>query len=206
MTANNDNTKENQQPAENAENENRQQAAPEKKAAQKPAKGGKHEKSTQKKAPDHHAELAAARQQAAAAQEKADEIKGTLLRTVAEYDNYRKRTQKEQEMSFQHGVAHAAEALLPVLDTLETAVKAPTADEEFKKGVVLTLSKATEVFEKLGISEIDALNQPFDPNLHNAVLQQPAEGAESGMVTQVVQKGYTLNGRVIRHAMVAVAP
>lgn len=173
------------------------------------SKTEKQSKKTEKKKGESggsHAELAAAQQKAQAAEEKVEELKNSLLRTAAEYDNYRKRTQKEQESSFQNGVAHAAEALLPILDTLDAAAQAPTTDEEYKKGVMLTLAKSQEVFEKLGIHEIEAMGQPFDPNLHNAVMQQPAEGAESGIITLVMQKGYTLNERVIRHSMVAVAP
>lgn len=152
------------------------------------------------------ARLAAAEQQASDAEGKLDEVKESLLRTAAEYENYRKRSQKENEMAFSHGVSHAVCELLPILDTLDAAAVAQTTDEEYKKGVLLTLDKCKEVFKKLGIAEIEALSQPFDPELHNAVMQEPAEGAESGTITRVMQKGYTLHGKVIRHAMVAVAP
>lgn len=135
-----------------------------------------------------------------------EELKNSLLRTAAEYENYRKRSQKEQEASFSHGVSHATKELLPVLDTLDAAANVETQDEEYKKGVLLTLTKCTSVFDKLGIQEIPALGEPFNPELHNAVMQLPVEGVESGTITQVMQKGYTLNGIVIRHAMVAVAP
>lgn len=155
---------------------------------------------------DIEARLAAAEQLAGDAEGKLDEVKQSLLRTAAEYENYRKRSQKENEMAFGHGVAHAACELLPILDTLDAAALAQTSDEEYKKGVLLTLDKCKEAFKKLGITEIEALGQPFDPELHNAVMQEPAEGAESGAITRVIQKGYKLQDRVIRHAMVAVAP
>ena len=97
-------------------------------------------------------------------------------------------------------------ALLPVLDTLELAAAAPTTDENYKKGVALTLDKCREAFEKMGIVEIEALGKPFDPALHAAVLQQPAtDDAPSGTITLVAQKGYLLHDKVVRHASVAVA-
>ena len=151
------------------------------------------------------AKLAAAEQRAEKAEGKAQEAEGKLLRVAAEYDNFRKRSQREQEAAFGNGVGHAAEELLPVLDTLEAAANVQSGDEEYKKGVVLTLSKCAEVFKKLGIEEIEAQGQAFDPELHNAVMQEEAPDTESGTVTKVLQKGYTLHGRVLRHAMVAVS-
>lgn len=134
------------------------------------------------------------------------EAKEALMRTAAEYDNYRKRTTKEKEASFGNGVSSAVAELLPVIDTLEMAAAAPTADEAYKKGVEMTLSKCKQAFEKLGIAEIEAAGKPFDPDLHSAVMQEEAgEGVESGTVTKVLQKGYLLSGKVVRHAMVAVA-
>jgi molecular chaperone GrpE len=140
------------------------------------------------------------------AEGKLGEVKDSLMRTAAEYENYRKRTQKENEAAFGNGVSYAACELLPVLDTVEAAAGAESSDEEYKKGVLLILDKSREVFKKMGIEEIDALGQPFDPALHNAVMQEEVESAESGTVTRVMQKGYAMHGRVIRHAMVAVAP
>lgn len=128
------------------------------------------------------------------------------MRTAAEYDNYRKRTSREKDMVFNNGLTFAVTQLLPVADALEMAAAAPTEDENFKKGVEMTLAKWTEAMSKLGIEEIDALNKPFDPERHSAVLQQPApEGVESGTVLQVLQKGYRLGDKVVRHATVAVA-
>lgn len=152
------------------------------------------------------AKLAVAQTQAEEAEKKLAEMKNSLLRTAAEYENYRKRSQKEQESSFSNGVGHAAFSLLPVLDTLDAAANAETKDEDYKKGVLLTLSKCVEVFDKMGIHEIPAMGEEFNPELHNAVMQLPAEGAASGTITQVIQKGYTLHEKVIRHSMVAVAP
>lgn len=152
------------------------------------------------------AKLAGAEQKLCDAENAAEEARQALLRTAAEYDNHRKRSAKEYETAYGNGVAHAAEQLLPVLDTLNAAANAETKDEEYKKGVILTLAKCEEVFKKLGITEIEADGQPFNPEFHNAVMQEECEGKDSCTVTRVMQKGYLLNGRVIRHAMVAVTP
>ena len=140
-----------------------------------------------------------------AAKAEAAKTKDLFLRTAAEYDNYRKRTTKEREAAFGNGVSHAVEKLLPVIDTLEMAAAAATADENYKKGVTMTLTKAYAVLKEMGVEEIPAQDQPFDPNVHSAMMQQPVDGVEAGTVVQVFQKGYTLNGRVIRHAMVVVS-
>ena len=144
--------------------------------------------------------------EAETARAEADAAKDRLLRTAAEYDNFRKRSAREQDAAFGNGVAHAVSQILSILDTLEMAEAAPTADENFKKGVTLTLEKAKAAFEALKVEEIPALGQPFDPAVHNAVMQKAAEnGEESGTVLQVFQKGYKLGDKVIRHATVIVA-
>ena len=141
-----------------------------------------------------------------AAEKKAAELKDQLLRTAAEYDNFRKRSAREQDASFNNGVGFAVNQILGILDTLEMAANAPTTDENYKKGVVMTLDKAAAALNTLKVEEIPAQGQPFDPNVHAAVQQAPAEeGVESGTVVQVYQKGYRLGDRVIRHATVVVA-
>ena len=92
------------------------------------------------------------------------------LRLAAEYDNYRRRTAKEKDSIWNDAKADAAVAFLPVYDNLERALKQETADEAFKKGVEMTMTQLKTVLEKLGITEIPALGQTFDPNLHNAVM------------------------------------
>lgn len=155
---------------------------------------------------DTAAQLAAARQKADELQVQLDQARDRLLRTAAEFDNFRKRSQREKDAAFGDGLAHAVAALLPVLDTLEMAAAAQTADDNYKKGVQMTLQKAGEVFKKLDVAEIEALGKEFDPGVMNAVMQQPApEGTGAGVVLQVLQKGYTHAGKVIRHAAVAVS-
>lgn len=151
-------------------------------------------------------ELEAAKAKAEAAEQKAAELKNQLLRTAAEYDNYRKRSQREADQKFNDGVSHAVTQILPILDTLEMAANAACTDENYKKGVLMTLDKAAQALKKLNITEIEALGKPFDPNLMNAVQQvPPAEGQESGSVVQVYQKGYCIGDKIVRHATVAVA-
>lgn len=139
-------------------------------------------------------------------QKELEETRDRLLRTTAEYDNFRKRTAKEKDAAFSNGVAHALTALLPVLDTLDMAAAAPTEDENYKKGVLLTLDKADSCFESLHIEEIEAQDKEFDPNMMNAVMQDEADETHpSGTVTKVFQKGYKLGDHIIRHATVVVA-
>ena len=157
-------------------------------------------------AQDAAAQLAGAQEKAERLEKQLAEMKDMLLRTAAEFDNFRKRSQREKDAAFGDGLAHAVAALLPVLDTLEMAANAQTADENYKKGVQMTLEKAAGVFAGLKVAEIEAQGKEFDPNLMNAVMQQPApEGTQAGTVLQVLQKGYTYAGKVIRHAAVAVA-
>ena len=138
-------------------------------------------------------------------QKELEDTKGTFQRTLAEYDNYRKRTAKEKAETYNNGMINAVTNILPVLDTLEMALNAPCTDENYKKGIELTLTTAKNALTNMGISEIDALNQEFDPNLHNAVMQESVEGTDAGICTQQFQKGYKLGDRVIRHATVAVS-
>ena len=139
-----------------------------------------------------------------AAKELAD-AKETLLRTAAEYDNFRKRTAKEKEAIWNDAKADAALAFLPVYDNLERALKQETADEAYKKGVEMTMNQLKTVLEKLGITEIEALGQPFDPALHNAVMHIEDENFGENTVAEVFQAGFRLGDKVVRFAMVKVA-
>ena len=128
-----------------------------------------------------------------------------FLRLAAEYDNYRKRTAKEKEALWAQAKADTAVAFLPVYDNLERALKQETADEAYKKGVEMTMNQLKEVFSKLGITEIDALGKPFDPNLHNAIMHVEDENFGENTVAEVFQAGFMLGEKVIRFAMVKVA-
>lgn len=127
------------------------------------------------------------------------------LRLAAEYDNYRRRTAKEKDSIWNDAKADAAQAFLPVYDNLERALKQETADEAFKKGVEMTMTQLKEVLAKLGIEEIPALGEPFDPNLHNAVMHVEDEGAGENTIVDVFQTGFKSGDKVVRFAMVKVA-
>lgn len=187
-----------EQPAE--ETKAAETGAPEENAGQEPKKHGKEKKK------DLAAELEAAKAQAEAAEAALSAAKDQLLRTAAEYENFRKRSAREQDAAFNNGVGFAVSQILTILDTLDMAANAPTTDENYKKGVMMTLDKAAAAFKVLKVEEIPALGLPFDPEVHSAVMQQPAaEGQESGTVVQVFQKGYKLGDKVVRHATVVVA-
>lgn len=144
------------------------------------------------------AELEALKDQAAHQEDK-------YLRLAAEYDNYRRRTTKEKESIWNDAKADAASAFLPVYDNLERALKQETADEAYKKGVEMTMTQLRSVLEKLGITEIPALGQPFDPTLHNAVMHVEDESLGENTVAEVFQDGFKLGDKVIRFSMVKVA-
>lgn len=151
-------------------------------------------------------ELDAVKAKLEAAEKNAAQAKDQLLRMAAEYDNYRKRSTREADQKFNDGVSFAVNQIIPILDTLEMAANAPTTDENYKKGVTMTLDKATKALQTLRVEEIEALGKPFDPNLMNAVQQIPApDGQESGTVVTVYQKGYRLGDKIVRHATVVVA-
>ena len=151
-------------------------------------------------------ELEAVKAKLEAAEQANAKLKDQMLRTAAEYDNYRKRSAREADQKFNDGVSHAVNQILAILDTLDMAANAPTTDENYKKGVVMTLDKAAKALEALHVEEIEALGKPFDPNFMNAVQQVPAEdGQESGTVVRVFQKGYMIGDKIIRHATVVVA-
>ena len=133
------------------------------------------------------------------------ELNDKYLRCRAEFDNYRKRTEKEKLTSSGNGVALALEALLPVLDTLITAAGADCSDPDYKKGVEMIITKFENSLKVLGVTEIESQGKPFNPALHNAVSKEEVEGVASETVVRVLQKGYRFGERVIRHATVTVA-
>ena len=181
--------------------EEQQAAAPEAEEAEK-ADGKKKDGFFNKKA----RELEAVKAKLDAAEKNANQAKDQLLRMAAEYENYRKRSTREADQKFNDGVSYAVNQIIPILDTLDMAANAPTTDENYKKGVLMTLDKAAKALAALHVEEIEALGKPFDPNFMNAVQQIPApDGQESGTVVTVYQKGYKLGDKIVRHATVVVA-
>lgn len=127
------------------------------------------------------------------------------LRLAAEYDNFRKRTVKEKESSYQNGKADAVEKMLPVYDNLARALKQETADEAFKKGVEMTMTELVKILNTLGVEIFGAEGDVFDPNLHNAVLHVDDDTKPENTVTQVFQQGFKMGEKIVRFAMVQVA-
>lgn len=127
------------------------------------------------------------------------------LRLAAEYDNFRKRSQREKDAIYQNAVADTAKKLLPVYDNLERALKNDTTDEAFKKGVEMTMTELLKIMEGLGIKPFGAAGEPFDPEKHNAVMHIDDASMEENSIAEVFQSGFTLGERVIRFAMVKVA-
>ena len=151
--------------------------------------------------------LAELEQALAEAQARAGTLRDQYMRSVAELDNVRKRAQRDVENASRYGLEKFAAELLPVLDSLEAAVgSAERADAKtLAAGQEATLKLLARAFEKLNIRQIDPLGEPFDPALHEAVMAQPSNTAEPDSVLQVLQRGYELNGRLLRPARVIVA-
>lgn len=129
-----------------------------------------------------------------------------FTRLTAEYDNYRKRTAKEKESIYQDAKVDTVKAFLAVYDNLERAVATDAdPDSPHRKGLELIFSQFKEILKKLGVEEMEALGQPFDPQRHNAVMHIESEDFGENTVSQVFQAGFTLDGKVVRFAIVQVA-
>ncbi len=157
---------------------------------------------TEEPAPDPAAEL---EDKVKALEEAAAKDKDRYLRLLAEYDNFRKRSIQEKDAASANATAKAALEVISVIDNFERAMDAECSDENYKKGVEMIYNQFTDVIKKLGVEEIDALGQEFNPNLHNAVNHVEDENFGENTVCQVYQKGYKLGDKVIRCAMVVVA-
>ena len=157
------------------------------------------------------AEAEAAQAEAEAAEEAAEDpkdkeiatLKDQLLRNMAEYDNYRKRTSKERLDLVPEITAKTVTEFLPVIDNLERALDNQCSDENYKKGVEMIYQGLMDTLEKLGV-EVVPIEGQFDPGVHQAVQQVPSDELESGMIANTFQKGYKLGDKILRFAMVAV--
>lgn len=127
------------------------------------------------------------------------------LRLLAEYDNFRKRSQREREGIYPEATATAVSGFLAVADNFERALAAECADAEYKKGSELTYRSLMDAFTKLKVEKFGDVGDAFDPNCHNAVMHIEDENAGAATVVEVFQKGYRLGDRIIRYAMVKVA-
>lgn len=139
-------------------------------------------------------------------QDELNKQKDMLLRTAAEYENFRKRTEKEKRAIYADATAEAVKAILPIADSLEYAVKAQDgATEEYQKGLEMIQSQFNAALEKLGVSPVGEAGEEFNPEIHNAVAHIEDEAVAENTIVEVFQKGYMLKEKVIRHAMVKVA-
>ena len=131
--------------------------------------------------------------------------KDQYLRLMAEYQNYRNRTTEEKKKIYGDAKVDCVQELLAVMDSFERALEAPCTDENYKKGVEMTFAQIQKAFEKLGVTEVAAMGEAFDPKVHNAIKQVDDSKYDSDVVCEVFQKGYLLGDRLIRPAMVAVS-
>lgn len=138
-------------------------------------------------------------------QEALREKEDQYLRLLAEYDNYRKRSQKEKESLYTDIRSETVEKFLPVYDNLERALAQETQDAAFKKGVEMTMNQLVSVMEKLGVVSFGAAGEAFDPQLHNAVMHVEDEALGENVIAEVFQKGFKVGDKVVRFAMVKVA-
>ena len=150
-----------------------------------------------------------AKQQEASEFEKAQQALAqehdSYLRLAAEYDNYRKRSQKEKDNLYTEIRSETVEKFLPVYDNLERALAQETQDAAFKKGVEMTMNQLVSVMEKLGVESFGAAGDHFDPQLHNAVMHIEDESLGENVIAEVFQKGFKVGEKVVRFAMVKVA-
>lgn len=138
-------------------------------------------------------------------QKQIDELNDKLLRTLAEYDNYRKRSIKEKDAIYPQAKADTVEKFLPIIDNFERAMQTECSDEAFKKGIEMIFQSFIKTMTDLSVEEIGKEGETFNPDLHNAVMHVEDESVGDNIVVEELQKGYTYKGFVVRHSMVKVA-
>lgn len=139
--------------------------------------------------------------------QKVAELEDKAIRQLAEFENFRNRTEKEKQAMFEVGAKSVVEKILPVVDNFERGLQTIPEEEKgsaFAEGMNMIYKQLIGELEKLGVKPIEAVGKEFDPNLHNAVMQVASEEYESGFVAQELQKGYTYRDTVVRHSMVSV--
>lgn len=142
-----------------------------------------------------------------ALKEKIDELEDRARRQMAEFDNFRKRTEKEKSAMFETGAKSVIEKILPIVDNFERGLASVPEEEKgsaFEQGMEMIYKQLMTELDAIDVKPIEAVGQEFNPELHNAVMQVESEEYEAGMIAQELQKGYTYRGSVVRHSMVAV--
>ena len=196
------------EPAARAEKAARaaERKAPEKKAPAKAQEPPAEKAAPGKSREDPQKELDELRKKLDAAQRELEHQKDLLLRTAAEYDNYRKRTAKEKQSAYADATAEAVQAFLPVEDNLERALaQKECSAQDLRKGVEMVQKQMRAALGKLGVTEMGKEGEPFDPAVHSAIAHVEDKGSGENIVTKVFQKGYKIGDKVVRHAMVQVA-
>ena len=196
------------EPAARAEKAARaaERKAPEKKTPAKAQEPPAEEAAPGKSREDPQKELDELRKKLDAAQRELEHQKDLLLRTAAEYDNYRKRTAKEKQSAYADATAEAVQAFLPVEDNLERALaQKECSAQDLRKGVEMVQKQMRAALGKLGVTEMGKEGEPFDPAVHSAIAHVEDKGSGENIVTKVFQKGYKIGDKVVRHAMVQVA-
>ena len=139
--------------------------------------------------------------------EKVKELEDRVMRQMAEFENFRRRTDKEKSMMFETGAKSVIEKILPVIDNFERGLSTISDEEKetgFASGMNMIYKQLLTELENIGVKAIEAVGKEFDPNLHNAVMQVASDEYESGVVAQELLKGYTYRDNVVRYSMVAV--
>jgi len=183
------------------EEELKEEKGPEAEKAEETEIPEEEQKETEEKTEDE------AKDEAEAEEKKSEEdeaLNTKYLRLMADFQNYKRRTEKEKGDIYSYANEKLVSQLLEVVDNFERALKHESADDGYAEGMEMIFKQLTGVLEKAGLEEINALGEDFDPNFHNAVMTEDNDDYDSGKVTEVMQKGYTLNSKVIRPSMVKV--
>jgi molecular chaperone GrpE len=189
--------------AQPEQEENRESPAEEKADKKPDKKEEKKDKKFGRKKEDER--LAALEAEKEALEKDKAALNDKYLRICAEYDNFRRRSQKEKDNLFGDIKASTVQQFLPVYDNLSRALKQGTEDEAYRKGVEMIMTQFENTLEKLGVKKIESLGQTFDPKLHNAVMHVDDEEQGENVIVEVFQDGFILGEKVIRFAMVKVA-
>jgi len=137
-------------------------------------------------------------------QEKIDELEDKVRRQMAEFENFRKRTEKEKTAMYEVGAKSVIEKILPIVDNFERGLQSVSEEGPFVDGMNMVYKQLMAELEKLDVKPIEAVGIEFNPEFHNAVMQVESQELEAGLIAQELQKGYTYRGTVVRHSMVAV--
>ena len=165
-------------------------------------KNGEHEEKGHKKKKDK------ADKKTEELKEQIDQLQDKCMRQMAEFENFRKRSEKEKSAMFETGAKSVIEKILPVVDNFERGLAAIPEEEKgspFADGMNMIYRQLMTELDNMGVKPIEAVGQEFNPDLHNAVMQVESQEFESGVIAQELQKGYTYHDSVVRHSMVAVA-